>query len=41
MTDDRATIKIDRNTFETLRDDKPDGVTWGYYLLELRTLGGE
>jgi len=36
MTDDRANIKVDRDTFQALKDDKPSGVTWDYYLLQIR-----
>jgi len=39
VTDDRANIKVDREAFRELKADKPDGVSWAYYLLEHRTLG--
>jgi len=38
MTDNRANIKVDRETFDRLKDDKPDGVTWDYYLTQIRTV---
>jgi len=38
MTDDRANIKISREAFDELASDKPDGVTWDYYLTEIRTV---
>ena len=38
MTDDRRNIKVSADTFDQLKADKPDGVTWDYYLTELRTL---
>ena len=38
MTDNRRNIKVSRETFEELKADKPDEVSWGYYLVELRTV---
>ena len=38
MTDGRANIKVSRETFNALASDKPDGVTWDYYLTEIRTV---
>lgn len=38
MTDDRRNIKVSPDTFETLKADKPAGVTWAYYLTEIRTV---
>ena len=35
----RANIKVSTAEFEQLAKDKPDGVTWGYYLTEIRTVG--
>lgn len=34
----RKNIKIPEVMFEELENEKPDGVTWGYYLTEIRTL---
>jgi len=34
---DRKNIKVPEPLFLALRDDKPDGVTWDYYLTEIRT----
>ena len=34
----RANIKVSTAEFEQLAKDKPDGVTWGYYLTEIRTV---
>jgi len=38
MSNDRRTIKVSAEQFDRLKDAKPDGVTWGYYLTELRNL---
>lgn len=38
MTDGRRNIKVSTDTFEMLKADKPDGVTWDYYLTEIRTI---
>jgi len=38
MTDYRANIKLPQDAFDKLKADKPDGVTWKYYLVELRTM---
>lgn len=32
MTDNRKNLKVSDGTFEMLSKDKPDGVTWDYYL---------
>lgn len=32
---DYTSIKVDKDTHEQLADDKPDGVTWDYYLSTL------
>lgn len=32
---DRKNLKISPETFDLLKDDKPDGVTWDYYLQQL------
>lgn len=37
MTDTRKNIKLKQDTFDKLKDEKPDMMTWGYYLLEYRT----
>lgn len=37
MTDDRKNIKIPQDRFKELKDGKPEGMTWGYYLTEYRT----
>ena len=34
----RKNLKISEESYEELIKDKPDGVTWGYYLTEMRTL---
>lgn len=36
MTDNRKNLKIDPETFEALKDSKPPGVTWDYYLEQLQ-----
>ena len=41
MTDNRRNIKVSQEAFDELKDDKPTGVTWEYYLTELRTTGGK
>lgn len=38
MSDDRRNIKVQPGEFEELSEEKPAGVSWGYYLTELRTL---
>jgi hypothetical protein len=35
---DRKNIKVSESDFEELKAEKPDGVSWGYYLTEMRTL---
>jgi len=37
MTDSRANIKVPRDAFQQLKENKPDGMTWRYYLVEYRT----
>jgi hypothetical protein len=32
MADNRKNLKVSDGTFEMLSKDKPDGVTWDYYL---------
>jgi len=34
----RKNIKVSEETFEQLKAEKPDGVTWDYYLTEVRTI---
>lgn len=34
----RKNIKLSEEDFEKLEAEKPEGVTWGYYLTELRTM---
>jgi hypothetical protein len=34
-TDDRRNIKLNSEAFERLKEQKPDGVTWDYYLLSM------
>lgn len=38
---DRKNLKVRPETFEELIADKPDGVTWDYYLTEIRTVDNE
>jgi hypothetical protein len=38
MSDKRKTIKVSESEFEELKDEKPDGVSWGYYLTQIRTV---
>jgi len=35
MTDERKNIKVGEETFESLKENKPDGWTWDYYLESL------
>lgn len=37
MSDDRKNLKVSEDTFEVLKESKPGGVTWDYYLRELHT----
>ena len=37
MSDERKNIKVDPETFDALKESKPEGVTWDYYLRELHT----
>jgi len=39
MSDTRINLKLHEETFEQLKDDKPSGVTWDFYLLALHTTG--
>ena len=41
MTDTRRTIKIPDDEFQMLKADKPDGVSWAYYLTEIRTVDND
>lgn len=41
MTDDRRNIKVSQDRFDQLKEEKPEGVNWGYYLTEIRTVDGE
>ena len=34
----KSGITVDTETLEVLKQDKPDGVTWDYYLTEIRTV---
>ena len=34
----RKNIKVNEDEFEQLADEKPEGVSWGYYLTEVRTI---
>lgn len=34
----RKNLKISPEAYEELKADKPEGVTWGYYLTEIRTV---
>jgi len=34
-TDDRRNLKLHSEAFERLKEQKPDGVTWDYYLLSM------
>lgn len=35
---ERKNIKVSEETFEELKEEKPGGVTWDYYLTEVRTV---
>jgi len=35
----RTSITVKDETFEKLKRNKPDGVTWSHYLTEIRTTG--
>jgi len=37
----RKNIKVSEDTFEQLKEEKPKGVTWDYYLTEVRTVNDE
>lgn len=34
----RKNIKVQSDEFDELKSEKPDGVSWGYYLTEIRTV---
>lgn len=34
----RKNIKVSEEAFQQLKDEKPEGVTWDYYLTEIRTI---
>jgi len=38
MSDSRRNIKVQAEEFQQLKDAKPEGVSWGYYLTQMRTL---
>lgn len=38
---DRKNIKLSQVDYERLKEDKPEGVTWGYYLTEIRTVDND
>jgi len=38
---DRKNLKISPEAYDELKADKPDGVTWDYYLTEIRTVNNE
>lgn len=40
MPQNRKNIKVSEATFNELNDDKPDGVTWDYYLTKIRVASG-
>ena len=35
---DRRNLKVSDKAFQQLKDEKPEGVTWSYYLTEIRTV---
>ena len=35
---DRRNIKVSSEAFEQLKDEKPEGTTWSYYLTKIRTV---
>jgi len=37
----RRNLKVTDEAFEQLKDEKPDGATWSYYLTEIRTVGDD
>jgi len=37
MSDGRKNLKISEDTFSILKESKPEGVTWDYYLREMHT----
>lgn len=41
MTDNRRNIKVDEETFQKLKEDKPEGVNWSFYLDELHRKANE
>jgi len=38
MSDERKNIKVSKEAFEELKDEKPPGVTWDRYLTKIRTV---
>lgn len=38
---ERKNIPVSKERFEQLKEEKPDGVNWGYYLVEIRTIDGD
>lgn len=38
MAGNRKNLKISEEAYEELKADKPSGVTWEYYLTEIRTV---
>ena len=41
MSDTRRTIKVKDDEFQRLKADKPEGVSWGYYLTQIRTVDND
>jgi hypothetical protein len=41
QTDAKKGLTLKGETFAELADDKPDGVTWDYYLLDLKERANE
>ena len=41
MGDSRKNIKVSEDEYERLKEQKPEGVTWGYYLTEIRTVADQ
>ena len=35
---ERRNIKVQQTEFDQLKADKPEGVSWGYYLTQIRTV---
>lgn len=38
MSDERKNLKVSPEAYRKLKAEKPDGVTWDYYLTEIRTV---